>query len=117
VCRLYDLTIQIFGRLDILINNAAIGGPSGDVTSFDLSAWQQTLNVNLTGPFLCAKYAIPLLREAGGTSSHDFPYTGGSHRWPIAAPLARRHHPMTRSVSRVKSGSCVLPSSRRRRGR
>ena len=66
VRRLFEQTIQSFGRLDVLVNNAAIGGPGGDVTSFDLAAWQRTLDVNLTGPFLCAKYAIPLLREAGG---------------------------------------------------
>lgn len=66
VQRLFAQTAQTFGRLDVLVNNAAIGGPSGDATAFDAAAWRQTLDVNLTGPFLCAKYAIPLLRETGG---------------------------------------------------
>jgi NAD(P)-dependent dehydrogenase (short-subunit alcohol dehydrogenase family) len=54
-----------FGRLDALINNAgiAIFKPILDVTYED---WSRVLAVNLTGPFLCAQAAAPLMRDSGG---------------------------------------------------
>jgi len=56
-----------FGRLDALINNAgiAIFKPILDVTYED---WSRVLAVNLTGPFLCAQAAAPLMRDSGGGS-------------------------------------------------
>ena len=56
-----------FGRLDALINNAgiAIFKPILDVTDED---WSRVLAVNLTGPFLCAQAAAPLMRDSGGGS-------------------------------------------------
>src|SRR5690348_11288998 len=58
------------GQLDVLVNNAAIQlhGQDGRCHEVDEEVWGQTLAVNLTGPFLCAKYAIPaLLRNGGGS--------------------------------------------------
>lgn len=53
------------GRLDALVNNAgiAIFKPILDVTYED---WSRVLAVNLTGPFLCAQAAAPLMRDSGG---------------------------------------------------
>jgi NAD(P)-dependent dehydrogenase (short-subunit alcohol dehydrogenase family) len=54
-----------FGRLDALVNNAGIAvfAPLMETSDDD---WNRVLAVNLTGPFLCAKAAVPLLRERGG---------------------------------------------------
>ena len=54
-----------FGRLDALVNNAgiAIFKPILEVTYED---WSRVLAVNLTGPFLCAQAAAPLMRDSGG---------------------------------------------------
>jgi NAD(P)-dependent dehydrogenase (short-subunit alcohol dehydrogenase family) len=54
-----------FGRLDALVNNAgiAIFKPILEVTYDD---WSRVLAVNLTGPFLCAQAAAPLMRDSGG---------------------------------------------------
>ncbi len=59
-----------FGRLDILVNNAAAKSPHffSDLEALPIEDWDQVLRVNLTGPFLCTKAAIPLLR-AGGRGS------------------------------------------------
>ncbi|WP_277051834.1 SDR family oxidoreductase [Zestomonas thermotolerans] len=57
-----------FGRLDALINNAAIAEPHGTpLESLDLARWQRTLAVNLTGPMLLAKYCAPYLRAHCGS--------------------------------------------------
>lgn len=54
-----------FGRLDVLINNAgvAVFAPLMETSEVD---WNRVLAVNLTGPFLCTKAAVPLMRHHGG---------------------------------------------------
>ena len=56
---------QRFGRLDALVNNAgvAVFAPIMETSDDD---WSRVLAVNLTGPFLCTKAAVPLMREHGG---------------------------------------------------
>jgi NAD(P)-dependent dehydrogenase (short-subunit alcohol dehydrogenase family) len=60
-----DRLAQRFGRLDALVNNAgvAVFAPVLETSDDD---WNRILAVNLTGPFLCAKAATPLMREHGG---------------------------------------------------
>ena len=54
-----------FGRLDALVNNAGIAvfAPLLETSDED---WNRVLAVNLTGPFMCTKAAVPLMREFGG---------------------------------------------------
>ncbi|MFT4098645.1 MAG: SDR family oxidoreductase [Rhodoblastus sp.] len=54
-----------FGRLDALVNNAGIAH-FGPVMETPLHVWREILDVNLTGPFLMTKAAVPLMRETGG---------------------------------------------------
>ncbi|MBN1865818.1 glucose 1-dehydrogenase [Candidatus Sumerlaeota bacterium] len=58
-------TVKAFGRIDVLVNNAATsrGKPLTDLTREE---WDRVIAVNLTGPFLCAKHAAPHLRKHGG---------------------------------------------------
>lgn len=57
-----------FGRLDILFNNAGIGGAGGPATDIALEAWKRVHAVNVEGVFLGVKHALPLMREGGGGS-------------------------------------------------
>src|SRR6516225_3858658 len=56
---------QTFGQLDALVNNAGIAvfAPLMETSDAD---WSRVLEVNLTGPFLCTRAAVPLMREHGG---------------------------------------------------
>ena len=64
-------TVAAFGGLDVLHNNAAaiaLNGEDQDVVTMDLDTWQRVLDVNLTGPMLGCRFAIPAMLERGGGS-------------------------------------------------
>ncbi len=65
--QMVEHTVRIFGKLDILLNNAGIAMrlPVADLSEAD---WHRCLNVNLHGVFLCSKAAIPAMKENGGGS-------------------------------------------------
>ncbi len=65
VTRAFAEAERRFARLDALVNNAGIAvfAPLLETSNED---WRRVLEVNLTGPFLCAKAAVPLMREQGG---------------------------------------------------
>ncbi|MER3514542.1 MAG: hypothetical protein C4310_09275, partial [Chloroflexota bacterium] len=58
-------TLDRYGRIDILVNNAGIGVYT-PVLETSLEQWNRCLAVNLTGVFLCSKYALPHIKAAGG---------------------------------------------------
>ena len=59
-------TLEQYGRIDILINNAAlIGEKPKHFTEISLEEWKRSLDVDLTGMFLCAQAVAPAMKEAG----------------------------------------------------
>jgi NAD(P)-dependent dehydrogenase (short-subunit alcohol dehydrogenase family) len=55
-----------YGKLDILINNAATNPYFGEMIGADEGIWDKTFDVNLKGPFFLIKLAVPLMTETGG---------------------------------------------------
>ena len=64
VKQLIQRTLDVYQRVDILINNAGIG-QFGPVVDFDPDDWDTVLNSNLKAVYLCAKYALPSMLERG----------------------------------------------------
>jgi NAD(P)-dependent dehydrogenase (short-subunit alcohol dehydrogenase family) len=51
-------TIKAFGKVDILVNNSGIGGPTANVVDLKLEEWNQILAIDLTGSMLCSKEVL-----------------------------------------------------------
>jgi NAD(P)-dependent dehydrogenase (short-subunit alcohol dehydrogenase family) len=59
---------QTFGRIDILLNGAAMSDPTATVLDLDLAAWNRIFATNLGGAFLMSRWVIPHMISAGGGS-------------------------------------------------
>src|SRR5260370_1491831 len=64
--RMLGIATSTYGRLDILCNNAGIMDLMTPAADVPLALWDRVLAVNLTGPFLACRRAIPLMLEQGG---------------------------------------------------
>jgi NAD(P)-dependent dehydrogenase (short-subunit alcohol dehydrogenase family) len=65
--RMVKATLDKFGRLDCAVNNAGISGKSGTpVADFTEAQWDEVMNVNLKGVWLCMKHEIPAMLANGG---------------------------------------------------
>jgi meso-butanediol dehydrogenase/(S,S)-butanediol dehydrogenase/diacetyl reductase len=69
-------TVKFGGKIDILVNNAGIS-MMGSVADLDMENWHKTLSINLTGPFMLMKAAIPHMIKAGGGSIINIASVGG----------------------------------------
>ena len=75
--RIADDTLARFGRIDILVNNAAIIHPPIDLVDFDANLWRQVLDVNLTGAALLTKAVLPTMIKQGSGKIINISSIGG----------------------------------------
>lgn len=66
VARATDKTLATLGRIDVLVNNAGVNGPTLPAWEYPMDEWERVLAVDLTGVFLCCRAVIPHMRERGG---------------------------------------------------
>ena len=79
--RMVKTTLAFGGRLDVLVNNAAIS-ENGPVADLDPEVWKKIVAINLTGPFLLMRAAIPHMIEGGGGSIINIASVGGMRCLP-----------------------------------
>ncbi|GLY66028.1 SDR family oxidoreductase [Amycolatopsis taiwanensis] len=101
---LFDAVRAKWGRLDLLVNNAGMFGPAGDVGEIPVDEWRRTVDTNLTGSFLCAQQAVRMMKEQrprGGRIINNGSISAHSPRPGGAAYTATKHAitGLTKSIS------------------
>jgi NAD(P)-dependent dehydrogenase (short-subunit alcohol dehydrogenase family) len=112
--RAVAFTVEHFGRLDILVNNAAIF-EAAPLDSMTLAQWDAMHETNARGPFLVSREALPALRAAQGRIIH-LGSLGGIEAWPGHAHYCASKaalHSLTRTMARAFAPevtvNCVAP--------
>ena len=88
VKHLFNEIEKSLGGLDILVNNAGIAGPTGGVDEISSEEWRRTLDICLTGQYLCAHHAVPMLKQAGGGAIINLSSAAGRFGYAFRSPSA-----------------------------
>ena len=94
---LFEAIRQGFGRLDLLFNNAGMGGPPVPFDQISFAQWRQVAAVNLDGAFLCAREAFALMKAQdpqGGRIINNGSISAHAPR-PNSAPYTATKHAIT----------------------
>ena len=97
VIKLFAKTIETFGQLDLLFNNAGINVPGVPFEKLTISNWNSVVGVNLTGSFLCAREAFRIMKEQnpqGGRIINNGSISAYVPR-PDSAPYTSTKHAIT----------------------
>jgi NAD(P)-dependent dehydrogenase (short-subunit alcohol dehydrogenase family) len=86
VQRLVAQTINDYGRVDVLVNNSGIGGPTVNVVDLRLEDWNEVLTVNLTGSMLCAREVLKDMIARRKGNIINIGSDGGRFGYPMRSP-------------------------------
>lgn len=89
---LVDTTIQLYGALDIVCNNAGVEGDQADSVDCTTENWERVMDINLKGLWLCMKYQIPELLKSQGGSIVNISSIAGQVGFPgLPAYVSSKH--------------------------
>ena len=94
VRRLFAKTVEAFGRVDLLFNNAGVNAPGVPVEDLSVEQWKNVVDINLTGPFLCTQEAFRVMKNQsprGGRIINNGSISAYAPR-PFSAPYTATKH-------------------------
>jgi NAD(P)-dependent dehydrogenase (short-subunit alcohol dehydrogenase family) len=115
---LVEACVERFGGIDVLVNNAGVVR-YGEVPDLSEEEWDLQLDTNLKGPFLMAKFAVPVMRKRGGGAIVNLSSVQAVASQPLVAAYSASKAgvmalTMTMAIDHGKDGirvNCVLPGS------
>src|SRR5215510_13015059 len=104
VAGLFEAVRQRWRRVDLMVNNAGMFGPAGGVDEISPAGWQQAVDTNLTGAFLCAHHAVRIMKTQdprGGRIINNGSISAHAPRPNSVAYTATKHAitGLTKSIS------------------
>jgi NAD(P)-dependent dehydrogenase (short-subunit alcohol dehydrogenase family) len=88
IARAHEQLVASLGPVDVLVNNAGVGGPVGQMWELDSEQWWDTVEVNLRGTFVCSQMVLPAMIERGAGRIINVASNAGAHRWPYFTAYA-----------------------------
>jgi len=77
-----------FIKIDVLINNVGISGPTGKIEKLKSKDWEETIQINLNSHFYFIKQSVPLMKKSNGGSIINLSSTAGIYGFPLRSPYA-----------------------------
>ena len=94
---LFTRAVEVFGRLDLLFNNAGMGAPAISLEDLSVEQWRAVVDTNLTGSFLCTQEAFRIMKSQsprGGRIINNGSISAHTPR-PFSAPYTSTKHAIT----------------------